>query len=152
MKITFLCFICIGSLLSTEILKVSFILKIFPTVHLFFLQYKWFSGLNKSSTDWVSPWIQQSVIPSTHDQEMEEDQTFYHYKSYSLSGEAREPLHEIQKGKGSASLCILQYYKCILCLEHLLSHHLQQQTNFLSNLSCCSGKTKTPCSQNKNKR
>lgn len=35
-KITFLCFICIGSLFSAEIPKVSFMLKIFPTVNLFF--------------------------------------------------------------------------------------------------------------------
>lgn len=35
-KITFFCYVCVGSSFSAEVPKVSFILKRFPTVHLFF--------------------------------------------------------------------------------------------------------------------
>lgn len=81
---------------------------------IFFLKCHLFSGLNEGPKDQVSPLIQQFMIPSPHGQVMEKHQNIYNCRSCSLFGEARGPLHEIQKNKGCASLYILQCCKYTL--------------------------------------
>lgn len=150
-KITSLCFICIGSFFSTEIPKVNLILKIFPTVHLFFsLQYKWFSGLNKAqqtefqheySSQWSPPhmtrrWkgIKPFIIVN-------------HMASLERRGNHCMRYKRVKE--------VLHFAFCsttnTLCVVHSRTSALSppSATDQFPLKSCCSGKTKTHCSQNK---